>query len=220
MSDTASIAVMVAETLAAQSETSAFDLAGLFADDISAQTETVKADIQGLGDSNTAPAEAQSFLVKFWLNDSAGTGVSTPTNANGTNDGANAVVSTAPAGATTETLTSDVGDSIPAGTSFTAAVYRGYFRLRTTFATSTAEVVLTSNGALFTDKVMATLAAVNGDTNHLTGTFTYDLIANGVDTLAKLQSCRVLHRTTDAAAGVSPAIVDVDAGTIEMTGVL
>ena len=53
---------------------------------------------------------------------------------------------------------------------------------------------------------------------YLTGDFTYDLYAAGVNTLAKLQSCQMLHRVSDAVAGVTPHVLTVDAGAIDITG--
>jgi hypothetical protein len=171
------------------------------------------------GDTNSTPTEAREFLIMTWLNNSAGSGVSNPSNANGSDDGASAVVSTAPAGSTTETLTSDVGNNVSV-IAFTKATYRGWFRARTSLGTSTAELIAHSNGGLFADIVMFTLSGIGGDVNHLTGSFTFDLGAAGINTIAKLQTLQIYHRTTDAVAGVTPAIIDVDAGSIDLTTTL
>jgi hypothetical protein len=174
--------------------------------------------VSGYADSNVVPADTRSFVVRYWLSGSAGAGTAAPANADGQNNGTLATVQTAAAGSATETLTSACGSNIGTVT-FTGAVYRGWYRLQTPLATSTAQVILRSTSALFADKVVETLAATGGDTNRLTVPFVYDLITNDIDTLAKLQSVQVLHQTTDAAAGVSPATVTVDAGAIELTGV-
>lgn len=162
--------------------------------------------------------DTHSALGRAWLSASAGTGVTTPANADGPNNGTNAVISTAVAGATTETLTSSVGVGLPTNLVLPAtAIYRGWFSYTETLSTSSGQLLLRSTGALFADKVMLAIAA---NTDHSGGTFTYDLIANGVNTVALLRSCTVLHSTTDAAAGVTPAVMNVDAGTIEITAFL
>lgn len=193
-----------------------------FAETLSAPTDALRL---GLTFADTVPSltDARTSLAKFWLTGSAGAGVTTPANADGppnaTPETTLAVVSTAPAGASTETLTSACGSGVPAGTPVNTVLYRGWFRARTTLSTSTARVVCRSIGALFADITMFTQSTVNGDTNHLSGTFTFDLFAAGVNTLAKVQSVQIIHETTDAIAGTSPAILDAGAGSIEMTNV-
>ena len=167
-------------------------------------------------DANTVPTDTKSALLRVWLANSAGTDVASPANANGANNASNAVVSTAALGSNPETLTSDIGVSVGAGLTFSSLIYRGWFRARTTLITSTAEVVAHSSSGAFGDIVMFTQSTLNGDTNHLGGTFTFDLLAAGVDTLAKLQTLQILHRCTDAVAGVTPAILDVDAGAADI----
>ena len=177
--------------------------------------ETASASISGFTDDNTTPSENRSALLRVWLANSAGTDVANPSNANGSNNATNAVVSTAALASNPEVMTSDVGSSI-GSISYTSAIYRGWFRARTTLITSTAEVIAQSSTAAFADIVMFTQSSLGGDTNHLSGTFIFDLIAAGVDTLSKLQSLQILHRCTDAVAGVSPAILDVDAGAVDI----
>lgn len=190
------------------------------ADTVAAQTETAELKFPSgvWGDSSGTPTDAQGFSVQVWLANSSGTGVSNPTNADGENDGSNATVQTAVAGPTTETLTSDVGTNVGSW-SFTSVTYQGWFTLATTLATSTAEVIARSSTAAFGDIVMITLSATDDSVDHSSGDFTYDLYAAGVDTLAKLQSLQIVHQTTDAAAGVTPAVVQADAGLVEIDGV-
>lgn len=164
-------------------------------------------------DSSTAPSDVKDFAVRVWLSGSSGAGVTNPTNADGQNNGTNATVSTAPLGSNTETLTSLVGVNLPAGLSVASAVYRGWFALTVSLGTSTGRVIAHSSTALFADVTMFTS---NSTTSHATGTFTFDLVAAGIDTSAKLQSLEIYHQTQDAVAGVTPAVMSVDAGSIEL----
>ena len=75
-----------------------------------------------------------------------------------------------------------------------------------------------STTGAFADLTMFSNAALSTTVDHSTGDFTYDLIAAGVNTLAKLQSCQLLTSTADAAAGVTPAVLTFDAAEIELTG--
>jgi hypothetical protein len=196
----------------------AYALAVAFAatDANAAPTDTASLNLKGYGDTNPAPTDTRSAVAQFFLSAGAGTShVTSPANSNSKNDGTSSTQQTAAAGATTETLTSSCGVGIQAATAFATAIYRGWFVATLALATSTVKITLHSTSALFTDKVALTTTAT---LNSSTGTFTYDLIANGIDTLAKLQSVQVLHSTTDAAAGVSPAVLTVDAGCIELTG--
>lgn len=185
------------------------------------QTEATIANIKGLGDTSTAPTDTNSFTVTFWLNGSTGSAnVTNPTKADGANDGVTSTQQTTLAGSTQSNLTSLVGNNIPNGISFSSAVYRGWFKLTTTLAvTSSASVTIHSSSALFADITMVVLSSLNGVVDHLSGDFTFDLIAAGVNTLAKLQSCQVITNTSDATAGVTPATAAVDAGRIELTGI-
>lgn len=167
------------------------------------------------GDSNTVPTDTTGFMVQFWLNGSSGNDVSNPSNANGSNNSSNAVVSTGALADNPETLISSVGNNVPA-ISFSSAQYRGWFRARTTLATSTIDIIAHSSTGAFADITMFTLASGGGDVNHLTGTFTFDLNAAGVNTLTKIQSLQIYHRTRDVIAGATPAIIDVDAGALEL----
>jgi hypothetical protein len=188
------------------------------ADTSAAPTDTASLNLTGYGDTNPTPTEARSSVAQFFLSASSGTShVTNPANANGKNDGTSSTQQTAVAGAATETLTSSCGVGIGAATTFTTAIYRGWFNATVTLATSTVKIVLHSTSALFTDK---TALSITASANHNTGDFTYDLVANGIDTLAKLQSVQVLHSTTDAIAGTSPAVLTVDAGCIELAGVI
>lgn len=169
--------------------------------------------ISGLGDNNAALSDVRTSLARFWLSGSAGANVTNPANANGSNNGTVSSQQTVALGATTTTMTSDCGSNIPAATAFATAVYRGWYNLTLGLAGSYA-IKVHSSSALFVDITMVTGATVN----HLSGDFTFDLVAAGVDTLAKLRSAQILHITTDAVAGVNPTILTVDAGAIELTG--
>ncbi len=170
-------------------------------------------------DTNSSLSDTRTSLAKVWASGSAGTGVATPSNADGPNNSTNAVVSTAVASPATETMTSSCGSVISAGLTFSTVTFRGWYRLQTTLSSSTAVIIVRSSSALFTDITIETLSAINGDTNRLTTPFSVDLSAT-INTLAKLQSAQFISQTTDAAAGVSPAITTVDALSLELTGVL
>lgn len=214
--DTFTVQIGAPDSNASPTDAATFQLSGSYADTNAGHGEAVSLGFPSpdFGDSNQAPIDTTSFTVRAWLSGSAGAGVTNPANANGQNDGANAVISTAIAGPTTETLTSALGVNVPTAT-ISAAIYRGWFSVTVPLGTSTTEVIAQSIGGLFTDVVMFTSATT---VSHSTGTFTYDLIAGGINTLAKIQSLRILHRTTDIAAGVSQSTMNVDAGAVEIAG--
>lgn len=217
-SDSISLQINVLDGNDAPADLATFLLNANYSDSNAAQTETLRLDIQGLGDENVAPTDASSFTLRVWLSASAGTDVSNAANANGPNDAANAVVSTAALASNPEVMTSALGSNLPSGVALTDVIYRGWFRAQTTLITSTAAVIARSTSGLFADVTMFTQSSLGGDTNHLGGTFTFDLIAAGIDTLAKLQSLQILHRCNDAVAGVTPAVLTVDAGCLEIAG--
>lgn len=222
-SDLFSLRVVATDTNVAPADAPTFTFGVALIDASSAPADAGIFNLQFPADTSPAPDDASTTAVRYWLSGSTGTAgnVTNPTNADGQfviGAPTNAVCRTVPAGAAAATLTSACGAAIGAVT-FTTAVYRGWYRLQTTLGTSTAKVVLHSTTAAFADVTMDTLAAVNGNTDHLTTPLVFDLVAAGVDTLAKLQSAQVLHQTTDGAAGVSPAIVTVDAGAIELGGI-
>lgn len=215
--DTLLIQINAADTQVPPTDNPTFVLNVATADTQAAPTtEDVSLGIQGLADTVSPPTDSRTALIRVWLSGSAGSGVTNPANADGVNDGALATVSTAVAGSTTEILTSAVGANVPSGITFSSAIYTGWFRAQTSLITSTAKILARSIGALFADITMFTQSTLNGDTNHLSGDFTFDLVAAGVNTLAKLQSLQIIHQTTDAAAGVTPAILTVDAGSVDI----
>lgn len=218
--DSYSIGIKAADSSATPTDSDTYAISLAQSDTNAGQAEAVELKFPtGVwGETSATPSEGQSFTVVVWLANSAGSGVTNPSNADGENDGATAQVQTAPLGSNTETLLSDIGTNVGSWT-FTSCTYRGWFRLQTQLVTSTARVIARSSTAAFSDITMATLSAVGGDTNHLSGSFTYDLFAAGVDTLSKLQSLQIVHETVDAVAGVTPATVTVDAGNISVGGV-
>jgi hypothetical protein len=206
------------DTIALPTDAASYAFGFSATDANTAPTETAALNLKGYGDTNAAPTDTKSSVAQFFLSASAGTShVTSPANANGKNDGTSSTQQTAAAGATTETLTSSCGVGIGAGTTFTTAVYRGWFVATVPVPTSSVKIVLHSTTAAFADVTALTTTAT---LNSATGTFTFDLVAAGINTLAKLQSVQVLHSTTDAAAGVSPAVLTVDAGCVELAGVL
>jgi hypothetical protein len=214
-----SLAIRIGDTNPTLSDAVTFAISLALADTIGGPTDTHRLTISGFGDANAVPTEGRSSLAKLWGTGSAGTGVTNPANADGPNDGTSATVSTAVAGSTTETLTSNCGNVVAAGSVFTSVVFRGWYRLQTVLSTSTAKVVLHSSNASFLDLTIETLAAAAGDNNHLTTPFSVDISAT-INTLAKLQSAQIQYITTDAVAGTQPAIITADASSLELTGVL
>lgn len=188
-------------------------------DTIAAQTEAVQLGFSGpdFNDSNAVPTDARSALIRVWLSGSAGTGVTDPGNANGPNDGTLAVISTALAGPTNEVMLSTLGPNVPSGITFSSAILTVWFRARTTLVTSTARIQIEAIAATFTSPVTVfTQSTLAGDTNNLSTPLTFDLVAAGINTLAKLQDMRFRAETIDAAAGVTPAILDVDAAACDI----
>lgn len=208
------LGIGIADTVPIANDVATFAMQLALSDTVPAVNDAVTLRFT-LPDTVGLPSDARTSLGRAWLSGSAGSGVTNPGNADGPNNGTNAVISTAALGSTTETLTSNVGAGLPTNLVLPAtAIYRGWFAYTETLATSSGQLLLRSTGGLFADK---TMLAITANTNHAGGTFTYDLIANGVNTVALLRSCTVLHSTTDAVAGVTPAVMNVDAGCIEFT---
>ena len=173
--------------------------------------------VNGLGDTTSVPTDGKSANGYFWLSGTTGTSgnTTTPGNADGANDSVLASAKTVALGATTARLTSNVGSNIPNGTSFSAAIYRGWFNFLAG-ATSTKSLTFHSSTGLFSDVVaISQTTALDSST----GTYTFDLVAAGINTLAKLQSLQVYHTVVDAVAGTGVRI-DVDAGRVELTGII
>jgi hypothetical protein len=206
------------DTTQAPSDNAEYEVALEQNDSVDTQAETIALKFPSgvYGEQLSLPTEALAFTIKVWLANSAGTEVTNPSNANGENDGSSAVVQTNAFSSNTERMTSDIGTSV--GTlSFTTALYRGYFSATTPIGTSTASLIAHSTDASFSDITMFSLSTGGGSVNNLDGSFTYDLFAAGLDTLAKLQSLQIYHTCTDVAAGITPAVLTVDAGALELT---
>lgn len=219
--DAFSLGVKVADSNTAPTDSASFLLRLSQADSNLAPSDALSLNIKGLGDTNPAPTDGVSVTVRVWLSASANTrNFTNPANANGQNDAAVAVGQSVALDATNPNsiLTSALGASIGTFT-FTSAVYRGWFKSVNTLITSTGSVVIQSNSALFADVVMFSNSALNATVDNLNGGFSFDLVAAGINTLAKLQSMQVIHQTVDAAAGVAPHVMTVDAGACDLTGV-
>jgi len=221
LTDAFKLNIVAADSNATPTDNASFLLKLLEADSNNAPTDaaSLKFPAGDFGDSNPAPTDARTVTLRVWLSNSAGTGVTNPANANGANDGTFAVLQTTIGGSATITMTSDIGSNIGTIT-FSTVLYRGWFNLTTTLLTSTVSIIAHSSSALFTDITMFTFSGLNGNVNHNTGDFTFDLFAAGVNTLAKLQSLQILHRTNDAVAGVTPAVLNVDAGATDIVAVI
>jgi len=172
-------------------------------------------------DSIPAQSDSVNGDARVWLTGSTNTSQTTnPGNADGSTPegggGAVAVIQTALLGATTAVMTSQIGTGIPANAHFTTATFRAWFSVATTLVTSVVTITLHSSSALFADIVLFTFSGVAGNVPHLTGDFTFPLSL----TLAQLRSATVVFQTSDAAAGVTPAVLSVDAARIELTNVL
>jgi hypothetical protein len=218
-SDTFNIGIKLNDSNVVPSDSGTFTINLAQSDTNSTQSETVKLEFPApdFGDTSTAPTESRNFKVIVWMSASSGTGTTNPTNADGSNNGTIATLQTAALGTNPITLTSSLGSNVPT-VLVTAILYRGWFKSVNTLVTSTGTLIMHSTTAAFSDIVMFTNSGLGATVDHLTGTFTFDLFAAGVNTLAKLQSCQMLHRVTDAVAGVTPHVLTVDAGSVEVTG--
>jgi hypothetical protein len=183
------------------------------------QTETVelKLPVGVLGDSSGVPTDGMATTLKVWLSSSSGSNVVSPSNADSSNDSSVALVRTAPGGSSSSTMTSELGVNV-ATVSISSVTFRGFFRSQNTLGTSSTTLVLRSSTGLFSDITIFTNSGTNTTIDHLTGTFTINVIAAGIDTLAKIQSTQLICRTQDSLAGVTPAILSVDAGVFEIIG--
>jgi hypothetical protein len=212
-----SLGLRIAETTAVQNDVATFLIALTLADTVGLPGDALTLGLP-FADTVGALTDARASTAQFFLSGSVNTSqVTNPGNANGKNDGTSSSQQTAPAAAATSRMTSNVGAGIAAGTIFSTAIYRGWFVATVTVPTSTISITAHSSSALFTDvTVMTTTATLNSSG----GTFTFDLVAAGINTLAKLQSMQVFHNTADAVAGVTPAVLTVDAGAVELGTVL
>lgn len=225
--ETINLNIKAADSSATPTDAAGFALALAQAEASAAPTEAVKLGISGTGvnDSNAAPTETKTFTMRIWLSGSAtapdlgaSDPVTNPANADGANNGTVATLQTAVAGNGNCALGSALGVNIPAGVSVASAVYRGWFKSVNTLITSSGNLYLHSLTGLFADRTFFTNAGLNTTVDHLSGDFTYDLIANGINTLAKLKDIRMLHYTRDTVSGVTPHVLTVDAGCIELAG--
>lgn len=220
--DSFSLAVATTEANAVPTDVDSYAISLSQTDTNDVQSETVGLNILGSGvnDSNAAPTDTNSFTLRVWLSATtmnSTNGVTNPTNADGQNNATVATYQSAAAGDANPRTTSALGANVPTCT-VTSALFRGWFKSVNSLVTSTCALKLHSTTAAFVDKTMFSNAALNTTVDRLDGSFTYDLIANGIDTLAKIQSVQFLASTTDAAAGVSPHVLTIDAGAIDIAG--
>lgn len=207
-----SLKIRAAETNATPTDAAAFQINAQYQDSNAVQAEAVSLILPDYADANATPTDANLITLRVWLSGSAGPGVTNPGNADGQANGTNAVIQTAPLNPNTEAMTSQVGANLPAGVNVTSAIYRGWFSATVPLVTSTVSIIADYSGGSVT--MLSTTASVS----HAGGTFTFDLVAAGINTIAELQSMTVRHVTNDLAAGVSPATLNVDAGAIELVG--
>lgn len=217
--DAVTLKILTADAYAGSADAATFAMTLTQTDSYLGASEAVKLTFPtppDFGDSYLGASDASLFTLRVWLSGSAGG--TNPANANGANNGTVATLQTAPAGASTITMTSTLGANVPAGISVASAVYRGWFRSVNTLTTSSGTLTMHSTSALFSDVTMFTNAALSTTVDHLAGDFTFDLVAAGINTAAKLGSCQMIHTVTDAVAGVSPHVLTVDAGAIDLVG--
>lgn len=215
ITDDFAISISAPESNATPTDDSLADISISTGDANATPTDAATAAISGSGlsDTNAEPTETKTAVIRLWLSGSAGTSnVTNPANANGQNDGTSSSQQTAPAGATTSSMTSTCAMS----TTFTSAVYRGWFNATVTLGTSLVRILAHSTTGAYGD---ITILSTNSSLSSTGGTYTFDLFAAGIDTAAKLNSTQIQHLTSDAVAGVTPAVLTVDGGAIELGGV-
>ncbi|MFV8336425.1 hypothetical protein ACNQF7_10120 [Flavobacterium sp. RSP29] len=217
--DSFSLKIKATDSIATPTDSFSMSLKLTQSDTNAGQTETasLKFPQPDFADTSGTPTESSSFKIRVWLSSSSG--ATNPTNADGSNNGTVASISTAPAGAATVTLTSVLGVNIPT-LIITSAIYRSWFKSVNTLVSGNGNITIRSTNALFSDIIIFTNSGLNTTVDKLDGSFTYDLILNGINTLEKLKSIQILHKTTDAAAGVTPHVLTVDAGCIEIAATL
>lgn len=169
---------------------------------------------------NTTPTETKDSTLTVWLSGCTGTtNVTNPANADGVNNGTVSSQQSAIAGSATSTLTAaSVGTTkLPTGTVFTAAICRPYFQTTSGLVTTTWNITATWTGG---SAVVASAGQGTIQQNHLTGDLTFDLFAAGMNTVAKAQSMVITVTATDAAAGVTPVVMTVDAVAVEIPNIV
>lgn len=220
--DTFSLNIKLADSNAAPTDAATFAIALAESDTTNTPTDTLKLAFPApdFADSSNTPTDSNAITIRVWLSGTtmdSTNGVTNPANMNGQNDGAVATFTSAAAGDANPRTHSALGANVPTFTVSTA-LYRGWFKSVNTLVTSTTKLVMHSTTGAFADITMFSNTALNTTIDHSTGDFTFNLIAAGVNTLAKLQTCQLLASTQDAVAGVTPAVLTCDAGAIEMAG--
>lgn len=187
-------------------------------DTIAAPTETVTLKFPSppdFTDGVAAPTEVRTFNMRIWLNGTvaqSANGVTNPGNADGQNDGAVCTIQSTIGGVVNPSIKSFLGNHVPSGVSIASAKYRGWFKSVNTLITSNGRIDDISNATnLFFN------SALNTTIDHSSGDFLFDLIAAGYN-LALLKTMVIVHQTNDVAAGVTPHVLTVDAGCIELAG--
>ncbi len=221
-SDFMALSIIAPEANAVPTDSALFALAAAYSDNNDVQSESVLLGISGTGinDSNAVPTDTNSFTARVWLSATtmnSTNGVTNPANANGQNDGTVATYQSAALGDTNPRTTSTLGANVPAFT-VTSAIIRVWFRSANTLVTSSGSLIVHSITALFADIIMFTNNGLNSTIDHLGGTFTFDLVANGINTLAEIQSIQFIAGTADAVAGVTPHVLTLDAACVEIVG--
>lgn len=220
--DSFSLRVSAADTNAALADTAAYAMTAAYSDSNAAAADaaTLKFPSPDFADTSAAPSDTDTTTLRAWLSAStvvSTNGVTNIANMNGANNATVTTYTSQAAGDANPRTTSTLGANVPTVT-VTSAVVRVWFKSVNTLATSTTQLVISSTGGLFADKVMFSNTTASSTVDHLVGDFTYDLIANGVNTLAKIQSVVFKASTQDAVAGVTPAVLTIDAATIEIAG--
>jgi hypothetical protein len=217
--DEFSVAIKAEDTNALQTDDPNYAITLAQEDTNAVQTEAVKLGFPAgvFGDGNTQPTDSNNFDLKVWLSGSAGAGSTNPANADGENDGILATLETVALGDNPIILVSALGANVPSVT-LSSLLYRGWFKAINAVVTSNGSVTVKSTGALFADIVMYTNSIGGQTDDYLDGSFTYDLFSAGVNTLAKAQSITIEHSVSDLAAGVTPHVMTIDAGSVEISG--
>lgn len=196
------------DTVAAQTEAAKLAMFG-FDDTVAGQTETAKASLAGagLGESNLVPAEGRTAVTFTYATTqvSVGNGATNGANATGQNDAANASITTVALGATTCSVT----PKIPRASVPNAGTYKLFAWYKTTTGLAgAAGLTLTYTD---TGGSPVTITLTQGD-------FSVTPFQTTITSLHATNDITVLFQVTDAAAGVSPGIILVDAVAIQTEG--
>lgn len=218
--DTIKLTSTIVDSNSALSSVDTFALTVTTQESNASKTVTDQLTIQKTGsqnqESNAIPSEARAAYIRYWAgastdNDSSKT---TPTNANGQNDGTNATIKTA---LSVGDLTNPVAlTSTTFGVASSGTFTSKLIRVWATIAAPVADTCTLSYNIGSGDVAFLTVTSTNTLASS-TGTFTFDISSL---TLSQLASITLKANYLAAVVAVPVSVINLDAWCIELVGTI